>query len=125
MDQCEGGRIVSGAVQLLFHNEGCHGFRLLLLLPGKMIVGRFAPSPTGPLHLGSLVAALGSYALAREGGGRWLLRMEDLDTPRIVPGCSDDILRTLELLGFEWDGPVIRQSQRIEAYQAVLEKLQA
>lgn len=90
-----------------------------------MIVGRFAPSPTGPLHIGSLVAAVGSYAMARRGGGSWLLRMEDLDTPRVVPGCADDILRTLELLGFQWDGPVIFQSRRGEAYQGALERLRA
>jgi glutamyl-Q tRNA(Asp) synthetase len=88
-----------------------------------MIVGRFAPSPTGPLHIGSLVAAVGSYVMARQGGGRWLVRMEDLDTPRVIPGCSDDILRTLESLGFEWDGEVVRQSERGEAYQEALDRL--
>jgi glutamyl-Q tRNA(Asp) synthetase len=81
-------------------------------------VGRFAPSPTGPLHLGSLVAAVGSWLFARSQGGRWLLRMEDLDTPRIVPGMADDILRTLEQLGLEWDGPVVWQSQRKDAYES-------
>ncbi|MBI5446298.1 MAG: tRNA glutamyl-Q(34) synthetase GluQRS [Deltaproteobacteria bacterium] len=88
-------------------------------------VGRFAPSPTGPLHPGSLVAALGSYALARRFGGRWLLRIEDLDAPRVVHGAADDILRTLEALGFTWDGPVVRQSQRGEAYEAALAELSA
>ncbi|AJE04884.1 glutamyl-Q tRNA(Asp) ligase [Geobacter pickeringii] len=90
-----------------------------------MAVGRFAPSPTGPLHIGSLVAAVGSYAMARRAGGLWLLRMEDLDSPRVVPGMADDILRTLEALGFAWDGEIIRQSDRIEAYQSALEQLLA
>jgi glutamyl-Q tRNA(Asp) synthetase len=85
--------------------------------------GRFAPSPTGPLHLGSLVAALGSYLFARQGGGRWLVRMEDLDAPRVVPGCADDILRTLETLGFEWDGDVVSQGTRTDAYRDALDRL--
>jgi glutamyl-Q tRNA(Asp) synthetase len=85
--------------------------------------GRFAPSPTGPLHFGSLVAAVGSYLDARSQGGEWLLRMEDVDTPRNVPGAADDILRTLEAFGFEWDGPVLWQSQRSAAYAAALEAL--
>jgi len=88
-------------------------------------VGRFAPSPTGPLHLGSLVAAVGSYALARRAGGRWLLRIEDLDAPRVVPGAAEDFFRTLEALGFAWDGEVVWQSRRTEAYQAALERLLA
>jgi glutamyl-Q tRNA(Asp) synthetase len=88
-------------------------------------VGRFAPSPTGPLHAGSLVAALGSWLMARRDGGRWLLRMEDLDAPRVVPGCADDILRTLESLGFAWDGEVVCQSRRTEAYRAAFERLAA
>ena len=87
--------------------------------------GRFAPSPTGPLHFGSLVAAVGSYLDARHRGGEWLLRMEDLDPPREMPGAADHILRTLEACGFEWDGPVWYQSQRHAAYQAALEALQA
>ncbi|MCW9057601.1 MAG: tRNA glutamyl-Q(34) synthetase GluQRS [Gammaproteobacteria bacterium] len=85
--------------------------------------GRFAPSPTGPLHFGSLVAAVGSYLDARRQGGEWLLRMEDLDPPREQPGAADQILRTLEAYGFEWDGPVWYQSQRSEAYLAALEIL--
>jgi len=87
------------------------------------VVGRFAPSPTGPLHLGSLVAALGSYLIARSAGGRWLLRMEDLDLPRVVAGIAEDMLSTLELLGFEWDGEVIYQSRRSEQYREAAESL--
>ncbi|WP_153147364.1 tRNA glutamyl-Q(34) synthetase GluQRS [Dechloromonas sp. H13] len=87
--------------------------------------GRFAPSPTGPLHFGSLVAAVGSYLDARAHGGEWLVRMEDVDTPRNVPGAADGILATLEAYGFAWDGPVLRQSTRLAAYAAELERLQA
>ena len=86
-------------------------------------VGRFAPSPTGPPHFGSLVTAVASYVEARQNGGKWLIRMEDLDTPRNVPGADADILRTLERFGFEWDGEVLYQSTRIEAYRAALEQL--
>jgi len=85
--------------------------------------GRFAPSPTGPLHFGSLVAAVGSYLDARAQGGQWLVRMEDVDTPRNVPGAAEDILHTLELFGFAWDGPVLYQSARLEAYRSELERL--
>lgn len=90
----------------------------------SQVVGRFAPSPTGPLHFGSLVAALGSYCLARQAGGRWLVRIEDLDAPRVVSGAAGDILRTLETFGMIWDGPVIYQSRRTDRYQAALEQLQ-
>jgi len=84
--------------------------------------GRFAPSPTGPLHLGSLFTAVASYVHARALGGRWLLRMEDLDTPRCVPGAADSILRTLERHGFSWDD-LTYQHDRIELYRDALERL--
>lgn len=92
---------------------------------GATPVGRFAPSPTGALHLGSLVAAIGSHLYAKSLGGRWLLRIEDLDTPRNVPGADAAILRDLERLGLEWDGSVLYQSSRLEAYAAALETLRA
>ncbi len=85
--------------------------------------GRFAPSPTGPLHFGSLVAALGSYLDARHQGGVWLVRMEDLDREREVKGAADEILRTLERFGFEWDESVLYQSRRREAYEEAVEHL--
>ncbi len=91
--------------------------------PAPPTVGRFAPSPTGPLHLGSLVAALGSWLFARAKGGRWLVRMEDLDTPRVVPGAADDILRTLERFGLTWDGEVVFQSRRLALYDRAFEDL--
>ncbi|MFZ4538998.1 tRNA glutamyl-Q(34) synthetase GluQRS [Propionivibrio sp.] len=86
--------------------------------------GRFAPSPTGPLHFGSLVAALGSYLDARASGGEWLVRIEDVDEPRTVPAAADGILRTLEGFGFEWDGEVLVQSRRLDHYHAALVRLQ-
>lgn len=87
------------------------------------VIGRFAPSPTGPLHLGSLVAAVGSYVMARRLGGKWLLRMEDLDAPRTVPGMADDLLRTMESLGLQWDGEVLYQSRRTEVYREAMDRL--
>jgi len=89
------------------------------------VVGRFAPSPTGPLHFGSLVAALGSYLFARRSGGRWLLRIEDLDPPRVIPEAADRQIRCLEQLGFTWDGEIVYQSRRLERYRQVLEQLNA
>ena len=88
-------------------------------------VARFAPSPTGPLHLGSLLAAVGSYLDARAHGARWLVRIEDLDTPRVVPGCADEQLHVLEAFGFEWDGEVLRQSTRRDDYRAILAELES
>ncbi len=88
-------------------------------------MARFAPSPTGPLHLGSLLAAVGSYLDARAHGARWLVRIEDLDTPRVVPGCADEQLRVLEAFGFEWDGEVLRQSTRRDDYRAILAELES
>jgi glutamyl-Q tRNA(Asp) synthetase len=90
----------------------------------RLYRGRFAPSPTGPLHFGSLVAAVGSYLDARRSGGAWLVRMEDLDPPREVKGAADAILRALESYGFEWDGRVMRQSRRARAYAAALKRLE-
>ncbi len=85
--------------------------------------GRFAPSPTGPLHFGSLAAAVGSYLDARAHGGEWLVRIEDVDIPRTRPGAADAILRSLEAHGFEWSGPVLRQTTRFDAYVSALESL--
>ncbi|MCX6593630.1 MAG: glutamyl-Q tRNA(Asp) synthetase [Acidobacteria bacterium] len=85
--------------------------------------GRFAPSPTGPLHLGSLVAAVASFVDARSHGARWLVRIEDVDTPRTVPGAADSILRTLESYGLHWDGEVVYQSRRTALYEDALHRL--
>ncbi|WP_249677704.1 tRNA glutamyl-Q(34) synthetase GluQRS [Pseudomonas abieticivorans] len=86
-------------------------------------IGRFAPTPSGFLHFGSLVAALASYLDARAVGGRWLLRMEDLDPPREMPGAQAAILHTLESYGLEWDGEVVYQSLRHDAYAQVIDQL--
>lgn len=87
--------------------------------------GRFAPSPSGPLHFGSLIAAVGSYLQARKQRGEWLVRMEDLDLPRCVKGADTIILNTLEFYGLFWDGEVMYQSQRNQAYDTALEQLQS
>jgi glutamyl-Q tRNA(Asp) synthetase len=86
-------------------------------------IGRFAPTPSGYLHFGSLVAALASYLDARAVGGHWLLRMEDLDPPREVAGAQDAILSNLESYGLEWDGELLRQSDRHAEYAALVERL--
>ncbi|SFB51225.1 glutamyl-Q tRNA(Asp) synthetase [Pseudomonas sp. NFIX10] len=86
-------------------------------------IGRFAPTPSGHLHFGSLVAALASYLDARAVDGRWLLRMEDLDPPREEPGAQAAILKALESYGFEWDGEMVRQSERHDAYAPVINRL--
>jgi len=88
-----------------------------------MPTGRFAPSPSGPLHFGSLVAALASWLDARAAGGRWLVRIEDLDQPRVQHGVADEILRTLDRLGLYWDGEVNFQSRRTALYQQALARL--
>lgn len=92
-------------------------------IPGISYRGRFAPSPTGPLHFGSLLAAVGSWLDARAAGGEWLLRIEDLDPPREPPGAADEILRTLEAFGLGWDGEVVFQGRRLPIYEAALARL--
>jgi glutamyl-Q tRNA(Asp) synthetase len=87
--------------------------------------GRFAPSPTGALHFGSLVAAVASWLDARAAGGEWLVRIEDVDATRTVPGAAEQILRTLEAFGLHWDGEVVRQSERLAHYEDALEALRA
>jgi glutamyl-Q tRNA(Asp) synthetase len=92
-------------------------------MPSDIYKGRFAPSPSGPVHYGTLVAAVGSYLQARKNNGEWFVRMDDVDTLRIVDGADSDILYTLEHFGFEWDGEVTYQTQQIDSYQQALEKL--
>ena len=92
-------------------------------MPSTPIIGRFAPTPSGPLHFGSLVTALASYCQAKSQQGQWLIRIEDVDTPRVVEGSTDQILKDLETFGFEWDGEVIFQSDQFERYAAAVEQL--
>lgn len=88
-------------------------------------IGRFAPSPTGPLHAGSLVAAMASYLDAKAHHGQWLVRIEDIDEARTVPGAIESILQSLVALGMQWDGAVVRQSRRKALYQAAFDRLAA
>jgi glutamyl-Q tRNA(Asp) synthetase len=95
-------------------------------LPGwinKSYIGRFAPSPTGPLHLGSLYTALAGFLQARSRHGKWLLRIDDLDTPRNIKGSADSILKTLDAFGLHWDDSVVYQSQHLGVYDEILDKL--
>ena len=87
------------------------------------VIGRFAPTPSGPLHFGSLVTAVASYCHAKAQHGQWLVRIEDVDTPRVVKGSTDKILQALEAFGFEWDGQIEYQSDQFERYQHVLQSL--
>jgi len=91
--------------------------------PESPYIGRFAPSPTGPLHIGSLIGALASFLDARAHGGQWLLRMENIDPPREIAGSDERILNTLRRHGLNWDGPVLEQSTRSKAYDAALQQL--
>lgn len=91
--------------------------------PAEKYRGRFAPSPTGPLHLGSLYTALAGFLQAKSHGGEWLLRIDDADTPRVAAGAADSIKHTLERFALHWDGPVVYQSQEADAYPAALEQL--
>ena len=92
-------------------------------MPRPVHRGRFAPSPTGPLHAGSMLAALGSWLLARQAGGEWLLRIEDIDPPREVAGAASDQLRTLAAFGLHHDGEIARQSRRGHLYRDALDRL--
>lgn len=91
----------------------------------QLVIGRFAPSPTGPLHLGSLYTALASFLEARSQQGLWLLRIDDLDTPRNIKGSVESILTTLELFGLHWDGSVVYQSRQRAVYDEMLDHIEA
>jgi glutamyl-Q tRNA(Asp) synthetase len=91
--------------------------------PNRIVTGRFAPSPSGPLHLGSLYTALASFLQARSQQGKWLLRIDDLDTPRNVKGAVSAILTTLDTFGLHWDDDVVYQSQCLAVYSEVLNEL--
>lgn len=97
--------------------------RSALLNKDAAIIGRFAPTPSGPLHFGSLVAALASYCHSKSQQGQWLLRIDDVDTPRVVKGSDRQILQVLEAFGFEWDGAVMYQSDQFECYESRLSDL--
>lgn len=86
-------------------------------------IGRFAPSPTGPVHFGTLVAAVGSYLQAQTNNGDWLLRIDDVDTTRKVEGADIEIIKTLEAFGFQWTGDILYQTQMTDAYEAALDDL--
>ncbi len=92
-------------------------------MTNELYIGRFAPSPTGPLHLGSLMSATCSYLQAKANNGKWLVRIEDVDTPRIVKGMASKQLQQLEGFGFEWDEQVLYQSTRIDAYNDIIQQL--
>ena len=94
-----------------------------LVVNNHKMIGRYAPSPTGDLHLGNLRTAILAWLQVRSQGGTFLLRMEDLDTPRVVKGSDEQILEDLEWLGIDWDGEVVYQSQRTELYQQALADL--
>lgn len=94
------------------------------LLMAAQYIGRFAPSPSGPLHFGSLITAVGSYLDAKANGGNWLVRIEDLDPPRCIQGAGKIVLAQLEAYGFEWDGEVLYQSDRLEIYRDAIGTLQ-
>ena len=117
----QGGRPLGGAARSAVRGEPTSA----ALQDHAAYRGRFAPSPTGPLHFGSLVAALASYSDALAAGGAWLVRIEDVDEPRSRAGAEEAILRTLADYGFRWDGPVVRQSARTAAYDAALARLRA
>jgi glutamyl-Q tRNA(Asp) synthetase len=91
----------------------------------QQYIGRFAPSPSGPLHFGSIIAALGSYLDAKYHKGEWLVRIDDIDTPRVQTGASDEILFSLDSLGLHWDGNILYQSQRNDAYREAEDLLQS
>jgi glutamyl-Q tRNA(Asp) synthetase len=93
------------------------------MMRNMTVTGRFAPSPTGSLHMGSLAAALASWLFARSANGRWLVRIEDIDAPRVIPGSADEILAALLRYGLEWDGDVVYQSRRTALYEAALAEL--
>lgn len=97
----------------------------MMTIAKSVVRGRFAPSPSGPLHFGSLVAAVGSYLTARAAGGQWLVRIEDIDTPRTQIGAADSILRTLDTFGLHWDGDIVYQSQRLDLYHDYFTQLQS